>query len=135
MTEAAAGTSRPLGIRVQRVYEVLDHHPAEGEAWVLVDRLWPRGVATARLDATWDKDIAPSTELRTDYHHQVIDEATFDARYRHELAGTTAVADLLTRVRDADARELVLLVAAKHPEHSHVDVLADALRAAVEADD
>ena len=37
---------------------------------VLIDRLWPRGVskAKARLDA-WEKDIAPSRELREWYGH------------------------------------------------------------------
>ena len=49
-------------IRLKRAYE-----PAEpgGGYRVLVDRLWPRGVARerARLDE-WGKDLAPSDALR-----------------------------------------------------------------------
>src|SRR6185437_6204883 len=55
------------GIRVRRVYD--DPSPEDG-ARVLVDRVWPRGLRkdAARLDE-WAKDVAPSTELRTWYHH------------------------------------------------------------------
>jgi uncharacterized protein YeaO (DUF488 family) len=37
---------------------------------VLVDRIWPRGISKekAALDE-WDKDLAPSTELREWFHH------------------------------------------------------------------
>ena len=43
---------------------------ADGGTRVLVDRLWPRGVSKARaaLDF-WNKDVAPSTELRTWFGH------------------------------------------------------------------
>ena len=37
----------------------------------VIDRLWPRGVSRqqAQLDA-WDKDLAPSTELRQWFGHE-----------------------------------------------------------------
>jgi len=52
--------------RSKRVY--LPPAPEDG-ARVLVDRLWPRGLAKAdaALD-DWAKDVAPSTELRRWFH-------------------------------------------------------------------
>ena len=54
-------------VRVRRVYE--EPEPEDGTR-VLVDRLWPRGLAKAKaaLDE-WCKDVAPSDELRTWYRH------------------------------------------------------------------
>ena len=53
---------------------------------VLVDRLWPRGFskAEAALDE-WLKDVAPSTELRRWYGHDVERFEEFARRYRAEL--------------------------------------------------
>jgi uncharacterized protein YeaO (DUF488 family) len=51
-------------VRVARVYD----GPAVDDGWrVLVDRLWPRGLRKEdlRLDE-WCKDLAPSTELRSE---------------------------------------------------------------------
>ena len=68
---------------------------------VLVERLWPRGVsrARARLDA-WEKDIAPSAELRRWYDHDPEKWPEFRKRYREELRAPAASAvldDLVTR--------------------------------------
>ena len=48
-----------LDVRMRRVYD--DPSPADGTR-VLVDRIWPRGLAkaTARIDE-WAKAVAPST--------------------------------------------------------------------------
>ena len=53
----------PTRIEVHRVYD--DPRGARSDYRVLVDRLWPRGLAKAalRIDE-WAKDLAPSTELR-----------------------------------------------------------------------
>ena len=70
-------------IRVRRVYD--DPSPEDG-ARVLVDRIWPRGLRkdAAQLDE-WAKDVAPSTELRTWYHHDPERYAEFEKRYLAEL--------------------------------------------------
>jgi uncharacterized protein YeaO (DUF488 family) len=59
--------SQPPDVRVRRVY---DRPSATDGARVLVDRLWPRGVAkdTVQLD-DWAKDAAPSAGLRLWYGH------------------------------------------------------------------
>ena len=52
----------PPQVRLRRVYEAPD--PSDGQR-VLVDRLWPRGLAKnkAAVDE-WLKTVAPSDELR-----------------------------------------------------------------------
>ncbi|MYS51252.1 DUF488 family protein, partial [Streptomyces sp. SID6013] len=51
-----------MNVRVRRIYEPPD--PDDGVR-VLVDRLWPRGVAkdAAHVDE-WPKGLTPSSELR-----------------------------------------------------------------------
>ena len=79
-------------IQMKRAYE-----PAEPEDGyrVLVDRLWPRGVSKekAKLDA-WEKEIAPSNELRHWYEHDPEKWDEFQARYRRELETPEAQATL-----------------------------------------
>ena len=49
-------------VKIKRVY--LPAEEADGYR-ILVDRLWPRGIRKedAKIDL-WDKDVAPSAELR-----------------------------------------------------------------------
>ena len=113
-------------IRVRRVY---DEPSAEDGARVLVDRVWPRGMRkdAARLDE-WAKDVAPSTELRTWYHHDPAKFSEFRRRYTAELAepgAREAIARL--RVLAAD-RPVTLLTATKDLDLSQAAVLAGLLR-------
>ncbi len=116
-------------ISLARVHDVLDDEgPASGELRVLVDRLWPRGVKKERLDHDdWDKDVAPSAELRRAFHGGELDFEEFSARYRRELEEGEAAQALLDRAADEDARRIVLLYAAKDTEHSHARVLQGVL--------
>ena len=64
-----------MQISVKRIYE----KPARDDgARILVDRLWPRGIAKARakLDL-WLKEIAPSDDLRKRFHGRSEDWAAF----------------------------------------------------------
>jgi len=113
-------------IRVRRVYD--DPSPEDG-ARVLVDRVWPRGMRkdTARLDE-WAKDVAPSTELRTWYHH---DPAKFD-EFRHRYAAELeqpGPREALSRLRAlAEGKPVTLLTATKDLDLSQAAVLAVLLR-------
>jgi uncharacterized protein YeaO (DUF488 family) len=114
------------GVELRRVY---DHPPAGGPPRVLVDRLWPRGIAKADAPFDeWDKDVAPTTELRRWYGH---DPARFDAfaeRYRHELTEPPA-SDGLARLRaTAEHDGLTLVTATRDVAHSAAEVLLDVLR-------
>lgn len=53
-------------LKLKRVYEAPE---ASDGTRILVDRLWPRGIAKdkARIDL-WLKDIAPSDALRKRFH-------------------------------------------------------------------
>ncbi|MFF8657186.1 DUF488 domain-containing protein [Streptomyces huasconensis] len=118
-------TNRALDVQVKRVYD--DPEPADGVR-VLVDRLWPRGLAKDRagLDA-WDKEPAPSDELRRWYGHDPARFEEFADRYRQELTTADGRA-ALDRLRDrARTGRLTLLTATKDLPHSHVTVLADVL--------
>jgi uncharacterized protein YeaO (DUF488 family) len=109
---------------VKRVYE-----PAEaGDGHrVLVDRLWPRGISRERaaLDA-WERDLAPSAELRRWFGHDPARFEEFRRRYVEELReGRPRLAGLRRRARGGT---LTLLHAARDVDHNDAVVLADVLR-------
>ncbi|MDQ2875218.1 MAG: DUF488 family protein [Actinomycetota bacterium] len=115
-------------IRVRRVYE--EPSPADG-ARVLVDRVWPRGMRkdAARLDE-WAKDVVPSAELRTWYHHDPVKFDEFRRRYTGELVGPGA-REALARLRAlAEDQPVTLLTATKDLNLSQAAVLAGLLRQA-----
>lgn len=111
------------GVRIKRVYDAPD--PSDGYR-VLVDRLWPRGVAKERAAVDlWLKDAAPSPTLRTWWHHDPDRLGRFAERYRLELDSNPAV-DVL---RDLARRHgtVTLLYAARDPHVNHALVLRDYL--------
>jgi len=119
----------PVGkhnVQVRRVYD----DPADGDGTrVLVDRIWPRGMAKekAALDE-WYKHIAPSTELRKWYSHDPDRFAEFTRRYQDELTEPER-AEALTHLRQlATDRTLTLLTASKAADISEATVLAELLR-------
>lgn len=70
--------------QIKRAYEAA----APGDGFrVYIDRLWPQGLSheTFHYDL-WDKDIAPSTELRQWFHEDPQQRWTeFEKRYEAEL--------------------------------------------------
>jgi uncharacterized protein YeaO (DUF488 family) len=118
------GRSRSGGrIGTKRVY---DEPAPEDGIRVLVDRLWPRGIAKAtRKWRRWMPELAPSTELRKWYGHDPARFAEFERRYRAELAGE---ADRIASLRsEARQRGLTLLTATRELALSHVEVLRKVL--------
>lgn len=106
-------------IALKRIYDA--PAPQDGRR-VLVERLWPRGVskAAAALDL-WDRDIAPSTALRTWYAHDIHRWDAFAVRYRAELA---AQPDRIAALRAVAADgPLTLVLAARDVAHSSAAVL------------
>lgn len=113
-------------VRVRRVYE--EPSSRDGSR-VLVDRIWPRGLAKDAAHLTeWVKDVAPSTPLRRWYGHRPERFAEFRRRYAEELAQAPAAA-ALDRLRELARRgPLTLLTASRDVEHSQAAVLAETLR-------
>lgn len=110
-----------MHITVKRIYDP----PADADSSrVLVDRLWPRGVSKtdAALDR-WEKELAPSDELRQWYDHDSKKFDTFAKRYRKELAANTQAVEQLLDEIDKRKR-LTLLTATKDVDISHAAVLA-----------
>jgi uncharacterized protein YeaO (DUF488 family) len=115
-----------MPVAVKRVYE--EAAPSDGVR-VLVDRLWPRGLRKAEVDAAeWLRDLAPSNELRKWFHAQPEHWQVFRRRYLKELARPEAEKDLLTLYRLAHKRKrLTLLFASKNEKHNNATVLKDLL--------
>jgi uncharacterized protein YeaO (DUF488 family) len=113
-----------VDIRLKRAYEPARR--ADGHR-VLVDRIWPRGLA--REDAgidEWARDLAPSDSLRRWYGHDPERFEEFRRRYVVELAGhRRRLSELRGRARDG---RLTLVFAARDAERSNAAVLASVLR-------
>jgi uncharacterized protein YeaO (DUF488 family) len=116
----------PAQVRLRRIYEAPD--PSDGRR-VLVDRLWPRGLAkSAAAVDEWLKAVAPSDALRRWYGHQPEKFAAFRQRYQQELrsAEQSAALDHLRQL--ARGGTVTLLTATRDIEHSQAAVLAEELR-------
>lgn len=106
-------------IALKRVYEAPS--PEDG-CRILVDRLWPRGLSkeNAAIDE-WNKDLAPTKELRKWFHHDPQLWEDFSEKYRKELHETNLGRDFVKRHRDQE--KITLVYAAKDQEHCHPVIL------------
>jgi uncharacterized protein YeaO (DUF488 family) len=111
-------------IRARRIYDPPE--PDDGYR-VLVDRLWPRGMAKERAELDeWAKDLSPSNELRHWLHDAPeAREDEFGHRYRAEL-DTPEARTHLAALRAHPV--LTLLTANKDPQARHTAVLAELLQ-------
>lgn len=120
-----------MDVKIKRVYDTAD--PSDGFR-VLVDRLWPRGIAkdAAHIDL-WEKEVAPSPELRRSWHAEANGHSperfqAFTDDYRRELARGEANAALDRLVELARQHStLTLLYGAKDERVNNAVVLRDAL--------
>jgi len=108
-------------VRVKRIY---DPPAAEDGTRILVDRLWPRGIAKdkAAIDL-WLRDLAPSNALRKRFHGKPEDWRAFRTAYAAELKGdaaSAAVKDLKARLRKGP---VTLLYAARDEAHNNAVAL------------
>jgi len=111
-------------IEIKRVYEA----PESGDGLrILVDRLWPRGLAKSKLELdAWVKHLSPSNALRKWYQHDPEKFAEFRRRYVAELK---AQGEKLDGLRDVvKGKKVTLLTATKELDLSHAAVLRDLLR-------
>jgi uncharacterized protein YeaO (DUF488 family) len=91
---------------------------------VLIDRLWPRGVAKEELKLDdWLKDLAPSAELRRWFGHDPAKWSEFQKRYRAELATGSARGKLHDLAERALDEPVTLVYSAKDEEHNDAVVL------------
>jgi uncharacterized protein YeaO (DUF488 family) len=110
-------------LQIKRTYDP----PARGDGRrILVERLWPRGMKKEAVAAdAWMKDVAPSTQLRQWFGHQVERWEEFRRRYRKELAANP---NAWEPILDAGERGTVTLLYSAHDVlHNGAVVLRDYL--------
>lgn len=107
-------------IQLKRAYEASS--PDDGYR-VYIDRLWPRGLSheTFHYDS-WDRQIAPSTELR-EWFHQDPDGRweEFSQRYAAELSANPAFQSLKAEI--ADKPKVTLLYSSHDQTHNNAVVV------------
>lgn len=116
-------------LRLKRAYEAA---AASDGMRVLVDRLWPRGVSkdAAAVDL-WLKELAPSTELRKWFGHDLARWPEFQRRYDEELRQHP---EMMAQLRGLARKQRVTLVyAAKDEAHNDAVVLRKLLLGAGKA--
>lgn len=112
-------------LQLKRAYEPAS--PDDGFR-VYIDRLWPRGLSheTFHYDM-WDKDIAPSTELR-EWFHQDPDGRweEFEKKYAAELLANPAFQTLKEEIA---GKPVVTLLYSSHDEaHNNAVVVYNLLK-------
>lgn len=113
-------------IDIKRAYEPAV--PDDGFR-IYIDRLWPRGLshATFHYDM-WDKDIAPSTELREWFHSNPGTEwQEFVKRYTDELLSNPAFVEFKDTI--ADKSKITLLYSSRDTVHNNAAVVKKLLSA------
>ena len=112
-----------MTIRIKRIYEPSADNDG---VRILVDRFWPQGIS--RYDAQvafWEKDTAPTIELRKWFGHRPERWQEFRRRSRAELKQNPVAKEL---GKFARCRLVTLLHGARDQEHNHALVLAAFLR-------
>ena len=94
---------------------------------ILVDRLWPRGLTREKADVDlWLKDIAPSTELRKWFGHNVAKWEEFQEHYLTELHDKS---EQITIIKDKLTKGAVTLVyGARDQLHNEALVLVNLIK-------
>lgn len=111
-------------IKLKRAYE--EAKKSDGMR-ILVDRLWPRGISKEDLELdSWEKNIAPSSELRRWFGHEPKKWPEFKKRYAAELRkNKEGLAALKSRT---NGHTVTLIYGARDEEHNNAVVLAEILR-------
>ena len=111
-----------MAIFLKRAY---DPPTASDGKRILVDRLWPRGLAKVKAKCdVWLKDVAPSTELREWFGHDPAKWTEFQTRYRAELKGNPAFDELKKLAHQGN---ITLIYAARDQVHNEAVVLQHVL--------
>jgi len=112
-------------IKIKRAYE--PEYPDDGFR-VYVDRLWPRGLSHENFHYDlWEKDVAPSTELREWFHADPENRwDEFKRKYEEELKENPAVKSLLETI--AGKPTVTLIYSSQDAIHNNAAVLRDFIK-------
>lgn len=118
-------------IQCKRAYEPAS---ADDGLRILVDRLWPRNCAREQLPLhAWNRDVAPSTELRRAFKQGELEFDAFRVCYRQELAGRPE--HWMPLLDDARKGTLTLIYSARDPLHNNARVLCEWLEDELDRED
>lgn len=111
-------------LKIKRVYE--DAEKNDGYR-ILVDRLWARGETKVKVDLDdWEKEIAPSTELRKSFGHEEAKYDDFKKEYMQELDKNDQAKTFLKLVKDKlELGNVTLLYGAKNEVINNAVVLKE----------
>lgn len=111
-------------ITIKRAYEP---EPPDDGFRIYIDRLWPRGLSHETFNYDWwNKEIAPSTELREWFHANPQAEwAEFEKRYRQELMSNPALLELKKTI--GDKAKVTLIYSSRDETHNNAVVLRNVL--------
>lgn len=112
-----------MPVKIKRAYE---KPSADDGIRILVDGLWPRGLSKAELKIEiWEKEIAPSKELRNWYGHEPEKWPEFRRRFRAELEKSPRKEALGHLAEVAKQGDLTLVFGTRDAEHSNAAVIAE----------
>lgn len=116
---------------LKRVYEPYD----ESDGFrILVDRIWPRGISkeAAKLTA-WQKEIAPSPELRKWFCHKPELFEEFRTKYIEELRTDEQKQGMINELITMRSKgKVTLLYGAKDSVYNHAIVLQEELNRSID---
>ncbi len=93
---------------------------------MLVDKLWPRGLSKEKAKIKiWERDVAPSDELRKWFGHDPRKWVDFRRRYRKEINKSEALKAIIKLSKKS---KVTLLYAAKDVNHNNAIVLAEIIK-------
>lgn len=109
-----------MQIGIKRIY---DEKSIDDGKRILIDRLWPRGIAKVKANIDdWEKEIAPSNELRKWFNHEDDKYNEFRRKYLLELNDNKSALNFRKKYED---QAITLLYAAKNVNHNNAVVLKE----------
>lgn len=117
--------NRQEAVQICRVYTP---PKVKDGTWILVDRLWPRGLKKETLDFDlWLKEITPDAVLRQWFHENPKDRWNeFKNQYIDYLKNKAA---LIEEIQDmAKHAPVILFYAAKDTKRNHASILQEVIR-------
>jgi uncharacterized protein YeaO (DUF488 family) len=120
-------------IKVKRIYDLSKSNEKNNRIFtILVDRLWPRGVAKDKIKIDlWLKDIAPSDKLRKWFAHDPIKWEGFKSRYKEEVLNQDRKMELLRQIKQIEKERgsVLLLFSTKDKQYNNAIALSEILNA------
>lgn len=111
-------------LTMKRIYEKVDK---EDGYRILVDQLWPRGVAKEKADIKeWAKEITPTPMIRKAFDHQPQKFTAFKQAYWAELEANPHAKKFKQHIiEQLQHTPVTFIYAAKDEQYNHVVILLE----------